>query len=115
MATVGEYLQTWKLKLSTTKAVLAVFHLNNKEAKGELEVNHNNKTLPSCSGPTNRGGMLDRTATHRRHIKSLRKMRCTPEAACWGAGVTTLRTAALALVHSTTEYCAPVPGLPDTF
>jgi len=28
MATVGEYLQTWKLKLSTTKKVLAAFHLN---------------------------------------------------------------------------------------
>jgi len=27
MATVGEYLQTWKLKLSTTKPVLAIFHL----------------------------------------------------------------------------------------
>jgi len=25
MATVGEYLQMWRLKLSTTKAVLAVF------------------------------------------------------------------------------------------
>jgi len=33
MATVGEYLQTWKLKLSTTKTVSAAFHLNNKEAK----------------------------------------------------------------------------------
>jgi len=27
MATVHEYLQIWKLKLSTTKMVLAVFHL----------------------------------------------------------------------------------------
>jgi len=26
----------------------------------------------------------------------------------WGAGATTLRTANLALVHSTAEYCAPV-------
>ena len=37
--------------------------------------------------------------------------RRTPEAACWlrlGAGTTTLRTATLALVHSTAEYCAPV-------
>ena len=42
MATLGEDLQTWKLKLSTTKTVLAVFHLNNKEAKGELKVNFNN-------------------------------------------------------------------------
>jgi len=32
MTAVGEYLQTWKLKLSTTKAVFSAFHLN-KEAK----------------------------------------------------------------------------------
>ena len=30
MATLGEYLQTWKLKLSITKMVSAVFHLSNK-------------------------------------------------------------------------------------
>jgi len=47
-ATLGEYLQTWKLKLSTTKMVSAVFHLN-KEAKPELKVNFNNETLPFCS------------------------------------------------------------------
>ena len=49
MATPGEYLQTWKLKLSTTKTVSAVFHLNNKEAKRELKVNFNNETLLFCS------------------------------------------------------------------
>jgi len=49
MATVGEYLQAWKLKLSTTK--MALFHLNNKEAKGGLKVNNNNETLPFCSEP----------------------------------------------------------------
>jgi len=43
MATLGEYLQTWKLKLSTTKTVSAVFHLNNKEAKRELKVNFNQR------------------------------------------------------------------------
>ena len=42
MATLGEYLQTWKLKLSTTKTVSAAFHLNNKEAKRELKVHFNN-------------------------------------------------------------------------
>jgi len=51
MATVSEYLQTWKLKLSTTKTVSAAFHLNNKEAKRELKVKYNNKTLPFCSEP----------------------------------------------------------------
>jgi len=38
IAIVGEYLHTWKLKLSTTKTVSAAFHLNNKEAKRELKV-----------------------------------------------------------------------------
>ena len=49
MPTRGEYLQTWKLKLSTTKSVSAVFHLNNKEPKHEIIVNSNNETLPFCS------------------------------------------------------------------
>ena len=50
MATIGEYLQTWKSKLSTAKTVAAVFHLN-KEAERELKVNHNNEILPFCSKP----------------------------------------------------------------
>jgi len=33
MARLDEYLQTWKLKLSTMKTMSALFHLNNKEAK----------------------------------------------------------------------------------
>jgi len=51
MVNVSEYPQTWKLQLSTTKTVLAAFHLNNKEAKRELKVNYNRKTLPFCSDP----------------------------------------------------------------
>ena len=50
MATVGEYLQTWKLKLSSKQSVWAAFHLNNKEVKRELNVNFNNETLLFCSG-----------------------------------------------------------------
>ena len=49
MATVGEYLQTWKQKLSTTKTMSAAFHLNNKEAKRELKLNYKNEALPFCS------------------------------------------------------------------
>jgi len=73
MATIGEYPQTWKLKLSITKTVLAVFHLNNKEAKCELKVNHNNETLLFCSEPICLGVTLDRSLTYRRHLESLRK------------------------------------------
>ena len=50
MATVGEYLKTWKLKL-TTKTVSATFHLNNKEAKRELKSNTTTKPCPSVLSP----------------------------------------------------------------
>jgi len=49
MATVGEYLQTRKQKLSTTKMVSTAFHLNNKEPKREMKVNFNNESMPFCS------------------------------------------------------------------
>jgi len=73
MATVSEYLLIWKLKLITTKTVSTVFHLNNKEAKRELNVNHSKETLPLCSERKYLGVTLDRSLTYRRHFKSLRK------------------------------------------
>ena len=113
MATLGEYLQTWKLKICTTNTMSAVFHLNNKEAKRELKVNFNNETLPFCSEPKYLGVTLDRSLTYRRHLKSLCKKLTSHVALLrqlagsgWGAGATTLRTATLALVHSTAYYCA---------
>ena len=63
MATVGEYLQTWKQKLSTTKTVSAAFYLNSKEAKRHLKVNFNNETLPFCFEPKYLGVTLDRSLT----------------------------------------------------
>jgi len=115
MATLGEYLQTWKLKLSTTKTVSAVFHLNKKEAKCELKVNFNNETLPFCSEPKYLGITLDRSLMYHRHLESLCKKLTSRVALLrrlvgsgWGTGATALRTVTLALVHSTAEYCAPV-------
>jgi len=64
IATLGEYLQTWKLKLSTMKTVSAVFHHNNKEAKCELKVTFNNETLPFCSEPKYLRVTLDRSLTY---------------------------------------------------
>jgi len=65
MAALVEYLQTWKLKLSTTKTVSAAFRLNNKEAKRELKVKYNNKTLPFYFEPKYLGVTLDRSFTYR--------------------------------------------------
>ena len=41
MSRVSAYLQTWRLKLSHTKTVMAAFHLNKRDAKHELKVYDN--------------------------------------------------------------------------
>jgi len=80
MATLSEYLQTWKLKLSTTRTVSAVFHLKSKEAKRELKVNLNNETLPFCSDPKYLAVTLDRSLTYLRHVESFCKKLTSPVA-----------------------------------
>jgi len=71
MVNVSEYLQTSKPKINTTKTVLAVLHLNNKEATLELNVSHNNETLLFYSEPTYLGVTSDRLLTNRRYLVSL--------------------------------------------
>ena len=115
MTTLSAYLQTWRLKLSHTTTVTTAFHLNNREAKRELKIFNNGKLLPYCPTPTYLGVKLDRSLTFRHHLEALRKKLSTRvtllrrlAGSGWGAGAKTLRTAALSLVYSTAEYCAPV-------
>ena len=115
MTIISTYLQTWRLQLCQTKTVTTAFHLNNREAKRELNIYNNGKRLPFCPVPTYLGVKLDRSLTFRHHLEALRKKLTTRVALMrqladsdWGAGAKTLRTAALSLVYSTAEYCAPV-------
>ena len=57
---------------------------------------------------------LDRTLTYRHHLETLRKKLSTRDSLLrrlvgsgWSTGAKTLRTAALSLIYSTAEYCAP--------
>ena len=112
MATVDEYLQTWNLKLSTTKSVSATYHLNNKDAKRELEVKYNNETLPFCSEPKYLGVTLGRSLTYRRHLESLHNkltsrialLRRLAGSGC-GAVATTLRIASGLPESTTAGFC----------
>ena len=101
--------------LSHTKTVMAVFHLNNREAKRELKVYNNSRLLPFCPIPTYLGVKLDRSLTFRHHLVALRKKLSSRVTLLrrlvglgWGAGAKTLCIATLSLVYSTAEYCAPV-------
>ena len=115
MSTLSAYLQTWKLKLSHTKTVIAAFHLNNREAKHELKVYNNSRLLLFCPTPTYLGIKLDRLLTFCHHLVAVRKKLSLHITLLrqlmglgWGAGAKTLRIATLSLVYSTAEYCAPV-------
>ena len=115
MSTLSAYLQTWRLKLSHTKTVMAAFHLNNRETKRELKVYNNGRILPFCPTPAYLGVKQDRSLTFRHHLVALGKKissRVTLlrrlEGSGWGAGAKTLRIATFYLVYSTADYCAPV-------
>ena len=108
MSILSAYLQTWRLKLSHTKTVMAAFHLNNRE------VYNNGRLLPFCPTPTYLGVKLDRSLTFRHHLVALRKKLSSRVTLLrrlmgsgWGAGAKTLCIATLSLV-STAEYCVPV-------
>ena len=115
MSTLSAYLQTWRLKLSHTKTLMAAFHLNNQEAKRKLKVYNNGRLLPFCPTPTYLGVKLDRSLTFHHHLVALRKKLSSRVtllrqlmSSGWGAGAKTLCIATLSLVYSTAEYCAPV-------
>ena len=46
MATISSYLQNWRFKLSKYKTLSTAFHLNNKEAKRELNIIVDGNGLP---------------------------------------------------------------------
>ena len=109
------FLQTWKLKFSNNKTMTAVFHLNNREAKRELNVYNNGNQLPSCPIPTYLEVKLNRSLTFCHHLEALRRKLSTRVTLLrrlarsgWSAGTKTLRISAVSLVHSTAEYCEPV-------
>ena len=118
MSTLSAYLQTWRLNFSHNKTVTAAFHLNNREAKRELNVYNNDRLLPFCPTPTYLAVKLDRSLTFHHHLVALRKRLSSRitlmrrlVGSGWDAGAKTLRIATLSLVYSTAEYCAYQSGV----
>ena len=114
MSTFALYLRQWRLKLSEGKTVSAVFHLNNKEAKRELDVCIDTRGLNFQPTTTYLGVKLDTTLSYRQHLAWLRDNVMARSAlihklvgARWWAGSSTLRTSALALVYVPVKSCAP--------
>ena len=113
MTALLEYLHIWRVKLSHLKKMTAAFHLNNQEVKCELAVYNNYNVVSFCTLPTYLGVKPDRSLTFRHHIEALRKKlksrvalsRRLAESES-GNHEKTLKTAALCMVYSTSEYYA---------
>ena len=114
MSTLALYLRQWWLQLSEGKTVSAVFHLNNKEVKHDLDVYINTRCLNFQPTTIYLGVKLDRTLSYRQHLAGLRDKVMARSALIHklvgtggGASPSTLRTSTLALVYAPVEYCAP--------
>ena len=97
MYILSTWLKQWRVKLSEAKTVSVMFHLNNREAKRELNVNISGRRLTCQRTPALRGKVMARSALIRRLAGT-----------SWGTSTPTLRTSTLALVYAPAEYCAPV-------
>lgn len=112
---VNVYFKKWGLQPNPTKTEVSAFHLNNRQAYLELNVESEGVKLRHNPHPKYLGVTLDRTLTFRQHLKNVTaKVRTRTNViqklanTSWGANAETLRTSALALVYSAAEYCAPV-------
>ena len=84
--TVDENLQTWKLKLSTTKMVSTAFQLNNKEAKREMKSHLQQRTpalLRAQISPSNVGQVAHVSPTPWGTLQEADITRRAPEVTCW--------------------------------
>ena len=92
-----------------------VFHLHNASATRELNVFLNNERLKHEKNPVYLGVSLDHTLTYRAHLektagklKTRNNLLAKLAGTTWGADACTMRSSALALCYSVSEYCSPV-------
>ena len=69
MTIMVDYIRKWRIQLSVGKTVSAACHLNNREAKRELDVFVDNKRLVFQQDPKYLGVRLDRMLTSSNTLK----------------------------------------------
>lgn len=115
LAVMGTYYRKWRLTPNPSKTECICFHLNNKEASRQLNIQFDGNPVSNNPTPKYLGVTLDRSLTYKSHMqKTTAKVRTRNNilqklcGTTWGSTTSTLRSAALGLVYSSAEYCAPV-------
>ena len=71
MTILVDYLRNWRLQLSLCKTVSAAYHLNNREAKRELNECVDNKRRVFSKAPKYLGVRLDRKLNFKQHLEEV--------------------------------------------
>ena len=115
LISLQRYFHNWRLKLSTSKTVSSYFHLANRLASTELNIQIHDVKIPFEKHPKYLGVTLDRTLSYKSHIEGLaakiyaRNNLLRRLAGCsWGSNFALLQTSVLALSYSSAEYCCPI-------
>ncbi|KAL7850385.1 hypothetical protein SRHO_G00197340 [Serrasalmus rhombeus] len=110
---LADYVQKWQLQPSVGKTVAAAYHLNNQEARRELDVYVGKNRLEFQQAPRYLGVCFDWTLSYKQHLDEVKAkvtarvslIRCLA-GSTWGASPQTLRISTQALVLPAAEYCA---------
>ena len=110
-----QYYRSNNLRANPDKTQVTAFRLRNKEAKRMLKVKWNRTDLENTPHPIYLGVTLDRTLSYKQRIHNTKMKVVTSNnllrklsSSKWGSNASTIRTTALALSYSVTEYVAPV-------
>ncbi|KAF0699141.1 Uncharacterized protein FWK35_00035076, partial [Aphis craccivora] len=71
LSKLDSYFKRWRLKPNPTKTEVTVFHLNNKKASQEININFGGQEVRNTKHPKYLGVVLDRTLTYREHLTRL--------------------------------------------
>jgi hypothetical protein len=114
---LNQFFHRWCLQPNPGKTEMYVFHLHTHAANKQLDVMFNGTSIKHVDQPKYLGATLDWTLTYKSHLEKAAKKQkvssrvnlvCKLAGMKCGLNTQTLRTASLALVYSSAEYCAPV-------
>ena len=71
MAILVDYLRKWRIQLRVGNTVSTAYHLNNREAKRELDMFVDNKRLVFQQAPKYIGVRLDRMLDYKQHFEEV--------------------------------------------
>lgn len=115
LTNMSEYYRSNQLRPNPGKTQTCLFHLDNRQANRELQIEWNLIKLQHSSNPVYLGVTLDRTLTYKKHVEKTRAKVNTRNGVVrklvsshWGAQPDVLRSTSLALCFAPAEYACPV-------